>query len=360
MYFKDDIFIFVLTNFYVLGVSFFIVYALITLLLKKQSNLLLYGRLHIKSQKYKRYNLLGGVVVWCACVVAMSVFSILNVLDVLLYVKLSVFSALFVGLGCYAYKFRFSMVFLIQVALAVLVVWSLQLPILNFKGFLGVYFMSPFWSFAVSVMVIIGCVNLFHFINKLEGLGLAFALLVAIIYCNLSLRNSNTLMFYLNVSVFGSLLSLWALQMFKENKVYLSKGGAFFIGFYVALQLIWGVTQVHQYEMQNSIAFYSAVFSYPLIVALQIVFTAILNYFKVSKNNAVHLHEYLVTSGLTKFQYILSVLGFTTLMVILSLKITGFNTVVTSGLLLVIAVLLWGIFLYLIRVTFSNYETNNN
>lgn len=361
MYFKDDIISFILTNLYIIVVSFSVVYALVNLLMHKQNKLWLYGKIHSKSQSYKNYNLYGGFVVLFSSMAAIVVFSILGVLDTFIFIKLGAFFFLFVCLGCFAHKIKSNafLLFLMLVVLAGLLVWSMNLSIVNLNGFFGVYEVDAISGFLLSIVIIVSCIHLFVFINKLEGLGLIFALLMAIIYCNLALFNADSLLFYINVSVFTSLLSLLGLQVFTTNKIHWSKGGAFFIGLYVALQLIWGITQGHKNDVQNSISFYIAVFSYPIVVILQMF--AVKVFCKITGvNKAVdHFHEYLLKSRLSKFQVLLSVLGQSAFLVLLSLKLINLTEFEASVFIVMLACVTWGLFIYFIRLKYSPIQASN-
>lgn len=113
---------------------------------------------------------LGGVGIFIGVIISFTLWARnLNDFPEYKYVLTSYLVLFFMGLKDDLILMRASEKFLIQLAVAVLLTAG-GVRVLNLQGFLGIYELSDFWSYGLSIFFIVGVTNAFNLIDGIDGL----------------------------------------------------------------------------------------------------------------------------------------------------------------------------------------------
>lgn len=276
---------------------------------------------------------IGGINIFISFLITVFMFSY-GIFSQLQFIVVGVFIILIVGFvdDLIDLKVRWKLIGEFASAFFLIVLSDVRLTSLH--GFMGIYELSVWPSYALSFFVFIVIINALNLIDGVDGLasglGILYSLFFAV-YFSLS-GNSN-----LAISAFamvGSLAVFFLYNVFgKKNKIFMGDSGSLLLGYMITLYVFeFCDMNAHQripldFYMSAAPAVAICVLSVPLFDTLRVMLTRIkkgVSPFMPDKN---HIHHLLLKAGL-KHRHVTFVLIVVTLFYI-ALGIIGRNWSIT-------------------------------
>lgn len=204
-------------------------------------------------------------------------------------------------------------------ALSIIVITDTRID--NLYGLLGVTELAYPFSLGVTVFFYVLMINAYNLIDGVDGLAGSYAIAVTTFFGFFYFANANNSMFFLCISIVGSLISFLIFNFSKKEKIFMGDTGSMVIGFlltYLATNFLT-VDYNPNFIIQNTKApvYVLALFSFPIIDTTRVFLVRLLKRkspFTADKN---HIHHVLLENGLNHWQ--IAILGsfFTMSMVLL-------------------------------------------
>ena len=229
---------------------------------------------------------------------------------------------------------------LCQVIASVSIILITDLRINNLYGLMGIHEIPYIVSVLATVFFFVLLINAYNLIDGVDGLAGSYAIAVTVFFGIFYFANGNKSMFFLSISIVGSLISFLVFNFSKKEKIFMGDTGSMVIGFLLAYQAInfMSVDFNPNFMIQSTKApvFILALFSFPLIDTARVFLLRVIKKgspFTADKN---HIHHVLLDQGLKHWKISL-IVSFYTMLVVLGVFVfndLGINmqTIVLSGL----------------------------
>lgn len=191
---------------------------------------------------------------------------------------------------------------LCQVIASLSIIFITDLRITSLYGLLGVFELSYPFSIMLTVFFFVLLINAYNLIDGVDGLAGSYAIAVTMFFGLFYFANGNKSMFFLSISIVGSLISFLIFNLSKKEKIFMGDTGSMVIGFLLAYQAInfMSVDFNPNFMIQNtkSPIFILALFSFPLIDTARVFLLRLMKRkspFTADKN---HIHHVFLEYGL--------------------------------------------------------------
>ena len=225
---------------------------LITIHLSHKHNLFIDDADHDKPQNYHQHSTprVGGLGI------IIGMFFLISLplgFELLVPITLALFSGIFEDLhNSLSPRLRL----FLQVLAALSAIWFTDAVI----TYLGLGVSMPYWmGVFFSVFAIVGMMNAINIIDGFNGLASGIILLILLSFSITSYTHDNTTMLYISLTSLGTIVAFLLLN-FPKGKIFLGDGGAYLLGFIVA---IIGIFLVSRYETVSP-WYILALFIYPV------------------------------------------------------------------------------------------------
>lgn len=209
---------------------------------------------------------------------------------------------------------------LCQVIASLSIILVTDLRIENLYGLLGIFELSYTFSLILSVFFYVLLINAYNLIDGVDGLAGSYAIAVTSFFGLFYFANGNQSMFFLCISIVGSLISFLIFNLSKKEKIFMGDTGSMVIGFLLAYQAInfMSVDFNPNFMIQNtkSPVFILALFSFPLIDTARVFLLRMIKRkspFSADKN---HIHHVFLEYGFKHWKIALLASTFTITMVL--------------------------------------------
>lgn len=120
---------------------------------------------------------------------------------------------------------------LLQIIAAAMAIWLTGAVV----TYLGLGITLPYWAGAIfSLIAIVGMMNAINIIDGFNGLASGVILIILASFATISYQHNNQDILFIISIIFGSTLGFFVL-VFPKGKIFLGDGGAYMLGFIVAL-----------------------------------------------------------------------------------------------------------------------------
>lgn len=202
-----------------------------------------------------------------------------------------------------------------QIVAALYITISTNIRIENLHGLLGIHELPYVASIGLTVLLFVTLINAYNLIDGVDGLAGIFAITVNVFLGAFFYFNQNFSMYFLSISVVGSLIAFLMFNFSKKEKVFMGDTGSMVIGFLLAYQSVYflsadfaeGVTLISA----KAPIYFLALFSFPFIDTIRVFFVRLRagkSPFTADKN---HIHHILLGYGLKHWKIAFSVAMFT-------------------------------------------------
>lgn len=163
------------------------------------------------------------------------------------------------------------------------------------------------WSWAVTVLWLVGITNLLNLIDGVDGLAGGIALMLMALLVYVGCQNGGYVL--LTVGMTGALLAFLCFN-FPPARIYLGDGGAYFLGFQIAILSIIGS---HKGSIFAALTAPLFVLALPIVDAGLAILRRGLRGLPLFRPDRRHIHHRLLGMGLSRRQVVLSLYALTLL-----------------------------------------------
>ena len=260
---------------------------------------------------------LGGVVVFFGIAVGLMFFKTMFYQTALLPVLAAMITMLYVGtiddiLGLPALRRL-----VIEIVVALLMIYGSRCCILNFQELWGLGHISLGWAIPLTVLTIVGLINAINMIDGVDGLLSGFGILICGCYgllCFLAHDYSNAALAAVTI---GALLTFFLHNVFGvKSKMFLGDGGSMLLGTMISwfvISILGGHFHIREYLDGrvdfNLIAFALAVVAIPVADTLRVMTVRLFEGRSPFRADNKHLHHHFIRCGFSHIATTLSMLG---------------------------------------------------
>ena len=299
--------VFELRIFLLLITSFLITYVTIPVIIRVARMKNLFDEEEERSSHTGRVPTLGGVSIFAAFIITLSIYADES------YVDFALLNASMVILFFFGIKDDILMIspykkIAAQITSALMVSIGSDVRIPQMFDILG-FSEIPYWlSIVITVFVIVLIINSFNLIDGVDGLSASAAILSSSVFGIWFYINGYLSMTLVSFTLIGSLLAFLRFNFSKNNKIFMGDTGSMIIGFIVAIQAIEYINFNGGTLLNGSKGLITApvvaisILILPLLDTFRVFTIRILNKKSPFKADRNHLHHRLEDLGLPHFK----------------------------------------------------------
>ncbi len=299
--------VFELRIFLLLITSFLITYVTIPVIIRVARMKNLFDEEEERSSHTGRVPTLGGVSIFAAFIITLSIYADES------YVDFALLNASMVILFFFGIKDDILMIspykkIAAQITSALMVSIGSDVRIPQMFDILG-FSEIPYWlSIVITVFVIVLIINSFNLIDGVDGLSASAAILSSSVFGIWFYINGYLSMTLVSFTLIGSLLAFLRFNFSKKNKIFMGDTGSMIIGFIVAIQAIEYINFNGGTLLNGSKGLITApviaisILILPLLDTFRVFTIRILNKKSPFKADRNHLHHRLEDLGLPHFK----------------------------------------------------------
>ena len=211
------------------------------------------------------------------------------------------------------YNADFKLKFLFQIIVAKILI-DYGLLIDNFHGVFGLYEIPRLASQLFTIFVFLVIVNLFNFIDGIDGLAITEAIKVLLVVEFLS--QNITPFFYLGIITVLALIPLYYYNFREDYKVFLGDAGSLFLGTLISVYIFHLLGQEFQLKVNydsNKPLLAIGIIIYPLIDLLRVFIIRVRDKKSPFNPDQNHIHHWLLKRGLNHFKIVFLINSFSLL-----------------------------------------------
>ncbi|QIH40026.1 undecaprenyl/decaprenyl-phosphate alpha-N-acetylglucosaminyl 1-phosphate transferase [Flavobacterium sp. Sr18] len=199
----------------------------------------------------------------------------------------------------------------IQLILSFIIALS-GIRIFSFYGLFGVYEITVWLQYLITVLIITGVVNAFNLIDGVDGLLGSLSLLGFIMFLVASVYYKDYYLGLLSVIFIGAIIGFLKFNLSKD-KIFMGDSGSLFLGFMLVtlgIQLLSKQETHKEYNYAYVFMILVAFFSIPVLDSLRVYMGRIKRGKSPFIADKSHLHHLLIGAGLTHKRIALAVIIF--------------------------------------------------
>lgn len=318
--------------------AFLIVLTITPLFRKLASVVGLLDKPNFRKSHYSPIPVVGGVIIFLACIVTVLVqyhYAIeFKYLSVLLYGSTII---LIVGVFDDRYNLPAFFKLLVQLGLAYFV-YSSGIKIESLFGIFGINELPEIVKMILTILIITGTINAFNLTDGIDGLAAGLAIIGLSAFVIISILVKEVFLSLLFFTIIGSLIGFLKFNLGKKNKIFLGDAGSLFLGYILVVSgLILIKTSISTNNIAVTLSTVIGVMILPVIDSIRVYTGRISRGSSPFRADKTHLHHLLINLKLRhgKASVIIVVIALVLLMLSI-LSGTFFSHTVTVILLLVL------------------------
>lgn len=202
--------------------------------------------------------------------------------------------------------------FILMVASAFVPLCNLYIS--NLEGIFGIYEISLWISYPLTVLVIMTIVNAINLIDGIDGLASGISIIILLILTFLFVNLRSVLFSVISAGLLGSLLSFFCYNFFGHvgrHKIFMGDAGSLILGYVMSYLAIKYMMLSNQdiYTDNNPLLIPFSLFIVPVFDLIRVAFTRLLNGEPMFKADKRHIHHLLMAMGLTMHQTLCCILA---------------------------------------------------
>jgi UDP-N-acetylmuramyl pentapeptide phosphotransferase/UDP-N-acetylglucosamine-1-phosphate transferase len=258
---------------------------------------------NFRSVHTSKISNLGGVGIFIAIYLAIAFFGNQFQDENLTYLLGAISIMFFMGLVDDLIDLKAYSKIILQFLATLSIILITDLRIENLYGLLGIYELSFILSVTITTIFFLVIINSFNLIDGVDGLAGSFAIIAALFFGYNFYVNQNFSMFFISIIIIGSLISFLIFNLSKKDKIFMGDTGSMVIGFLLAYQAVnfINIDFNETFILSNSkvLIFALALFSFPLLDTIRVIFVRIKSGKKIFKADKNHIHHKLLEYGLS-------------------------------------------------------------
>lgn len=256
-----------------------------------------------RSSHTQRVPSLGGIAIYFAVAVVMSIFSA-DMLFSIPFFSVALILLFFIGLMDDLLVVAPKKKLITQLISALLIVVGADIRIESFFGLLGVYELAYWVSVLLSVFIIVLLINSYNLIDGIDGLAGSVGILIALSFVFIFFRVYDYAMGFLAIGLLGSLLAFLYFNFSRQYKIFMGDTGSMVVGFLIAFMAIKfiNLSSLDWVNIQNAPVIAIAILIVPLIDTLSVIIIRLMKRQSPFTADQNHIHHRLLRLGLTHMQ----------------------------------------------------------
>jgi UDP-N-acetylmuramyl pentapeptide phosphotransferase/UDP-N-acetylglucosamine-1-phosphate transferase len=258
---------------------------------------------NFRSVHTSKISNLGGVGIFIAIYLAIAFFGNQFQDENLTYLLGAISIMFFMGLVDDLIDLKAYSKIILQFLATLSLILITDLRIENLYGLLGIYELSFILSVTITTIFFLVIINSFNLIDGVDGLAGSFAIIAALFFGYNFYVNQNFSMFFISIIIIGSLISFLIFNLSKKDKIFMGDTGSMVVGFLLAYQAVnfINIDFNETFILSNSkvLIFALALFSFPLLDTIRVIFVRIKSGKKIFKADKNHIHHKLLEYGLS-------------------------------------------------------------
>jgi len=340
-------------SFLILGLitTFLISYILIPIIRKMAIKINLVDKPNARKVHTNSVPLVGGIAIFISSSIALSLMLPFN-MDFFsnMNIYFAVTTLLIVGVIDDKFDLRASLKLAIQLVLAHFIIIQ-GIKIESLQGLFGVYVMSDWMQYLLTLIVITGVVNAFNLMDGIDGLAAGLAILGFVIYTIIALLTNQYTLALIFISYIGGLLAFLKYNLSKNQKVFMGDAGSLIMGF---ILVVAGISMIQTAQNSSLISIVTlevvSVLIIPVFDALRVFRKRIKSGKSPFSADKTHLHHLILSAGAKHKSATLSIIAIMALILII-----GFVSYQLIGLTLSISLMLLLFYLITSMLQFHNH-----
>lgn len=277
---------------------------------------------------------LGGVVVFFGILTALGLTTwMVSYHDFLLYISLMLVmlvTGTLDDISSLSPRLRF----LIEIAVAIMLMWLGNLWINDFHGLWGVGEISVWIAIPLTIITVVGIVNAINLIDGVDGLSSGYCIMACLMFGWFFWICGDEAMTALSFACIGALIPFFVYNVFgKRRKMFIGDGGSLLMGIILsimALRIITAGSPIGLLASDESQLFFPygkthfgfvpftlAILSFPICDTLRVMISRILRHVSPFSPDKTHLHHAFISVGFSHIKTTISVLALNAIVFVL-------------------------------------------
>ncbi len=321
--------------------SFFIAFVFIPTIVRVSKKKKLFDKPNSRSSHSKLIPNLGGWAIFAGFIMSVSLFLDIYYIPDLQFIIASVVVVFFVGMKDDILVIAPLTKFIGQMISALILIVFADIRISNFHGFFDIHEINYFTSVLVSLLVILVIENGFNFIDGIDGLASAIAIITAGTFGYWFFLIGELQLTLIALSLIGAVLAFFIFNVFgKQNKILMGDTGALIIGVVLSILAI----KFNELNLDKSKAYYLytsptvsfSILIIPLFDLIRVVFIRLFSGKAIFKADKNHLHHQLLQFRFSHLQVTLIICALNLFFIVFAFYTAQFMSIRRQLLLILI------------------------
>lgn len=277
---------------------------------------LVYKPILLFAKKYKIYDnpeerkfqrvpipVMGGGVVFLGAVIGLQFYWFVR--DCLPLIPLLIAMAVMLGVGIWDDIKDLSPYtkFIFEIIVVVLLALSTDGPVNNFHGLWGIYEISPWIAWPLTVIACVGIINAINMVDGIDGLSSGLCIMIFSSFSWLLFITQDYIHAAFGMAIVGGLVPFFIMNVFSHrSKMFIGDAGTMMLGiaicdFVMVIMRIDPITSIKHGEDYCIIAFLMAVSAVPIFDTIRVMFGRILRRRSPFRPDRSHLHHAFIAYG---------------------------------------------------------------
>lgn len=340
-----------LTLLFAFVTAFLLTYAIIPVIIHVARQRGLYDKPNERSAHTEITPSLGGIGIFVGMICAVVLWCPALVFSNLQYILAGLMIIILVGTVDDISPIRPRHKLLVQILVAVILIYKAQVQVTDLHGILGIAQMPEWLSFTLSLLAIVGIINAFNLIDGINGLAGSIGFLACVVWGGLFYTGKDMALAVLCAALGGALLAFLRYN-WTPARIFMGDTGSMLIGTIAAI-LALRFVEMHipgpippVSGLQSAPAFALALLVWPVFDTLQVFVVRLAKRRSPFYPDKNHVHHHLLRAGMshTRATILLVVINVFLLLLVKMLDGAGSSWLIL--LIFIIASTLNGIFVY--------------
>jgi len=226
--------------------------------------------------------------------------------------------------------------FAVQLVVAFITVHKGGVAITSFSGLLGIYDLNIYFSYVLSILIVVFFINSFNLIDGIDTLCAVMSIYAIMIFMMIFNFNNLYSEIMIAVSLLGSLVAFIYFNVMPKT-IFLGDSGALFIGYIISIFVIRSCNLPIDMDGTKSPVFIISIVVYPVLDTVRVFLIRIFNKVPPFRADRNHIHHVIVDSSFSHKQTSLILLSISIIIAFLSYLI---RNNINFSLFLMIAIIL--------------------
>lgn len=188
--------------------------------------------------------------------------------------------------------------FILQIIAVALLVFVGGLSLDDFNGLWGIYELSPWASYPITFIALVGIINGFNLLDGVDGLSSGYSIIVALICGILFWFVGDTHIVILCFATIGALIPFFLQNVFgRKYKMFLGDAGSLMLGLLFAVIICHIVGRGVGGHIKGVISFLLAVFALPIFDTLRVMTARMMKGLSPFNPDKTHMHHLFIHMG---------------------------------------------------------------